>query len=154
MLLSVAVSGVTVAVRVKVLPMNNVADSLSRVMLSTGTWTVILQDAFFPPFAVVTVIVASPTPSAVTLPVVAPTFATASSSEDQVTLLFVALSGETVAVNVMLSPTASMFLEGGSIVTPATSTKASFTVTLHLAVFPPSSVLTVIKASPGALAVT
>ena len=74
-------------------------------------------------------------------------------SELHVTFLLSALSGFTVAVNVSVSPSVrvSSVL---SRVTSVTPTALTFTVTLQVAVFPPSSVVTVITASPAFTAVT
>ena len=64
--------------------------------------TVIVQLAVNPPSAVVTVMVAVPAPTPVTTP--AATVATAVLLEAQVSALFVALSGRTVAVKVSVNP--------------------------------------------------
>ena len=74
-------------------------------------------------------------------------------SELHVTFLLSALSGFTVAVNVSVSPSVrvSSVL---SRVTSVTPTALAFTVTLQVAVFPPSSVVTVTTASPAFTAVT
>ena len=70
-----------------------------------------------PPSSVVTVIVAVPAATAVTVPL--ETVATLSSLDDQVTVLFAAVDGATVAVSVSVSPTlrSSVFLLS---VTPVT----------------------------------
>ena len=76
-------------------------------MLSTATvlgLTVTAHVAVFPPSAVVTVISAVPTALAVTVPSF-PTVATSSLLDFQVTFLFVALSGVTVAVSFSVLPT-------------------------------------------------
>ena len=96
--LSVALSGVTVAVRVALAPSTRFRDSLSNLMDSTGTnaaVTVTLQVASFAP--ALAVMVAVPAFTAFTLP--SATVATASSEEVQVTILSVASSGFTVAFN-------------------------------------------------------
>ena len=66
--------------------------------------TVTLQVAVLP-FAVVTVMVALPAPTAVTLPLL--TVATLVFDDFQVTFLFVALEGDTVAARVELLPSFS-----------------------------------------------
>ena len=65
--------------------------------------TVTSHFVVFAPSSVVTVIAALPGATAVTSPV-AETVATFSSLDDQLTFLFVAFSGRTVAVRVALSP--------------------------------------------------
>ena len=105
-----------------------------------------------PPSSVVTVIVASPAFTAVTLPLVS-TVATAASLDFHVTFLLVASAGATVAESVSLAPVSndrSLLLS----VTPVTATTASLTVTLQEAVLPPSSVVTVMVASPAFTPVT
>ena len=105
------------------------------------------------PSTVVTVIVASPAPTACTTPA-SDTVAIASLDEDQVTFLFVASAGATVAVRVMsASPTARESVLGDT-VTPVTATVAALTVTAHVAVKLPSTVVTVIVALPAPTAVT
>ena len=104
--LSVAFSGVTVAVSVSVSPSVISAVVLSRVMPVVGitfALTVISQVAdTSPAFAV---IVALPALSAVTTPLA--TVATVSSDDVHVTVLSVASSGVTVAVKVSVSPSVS-----------------------------------------------
>ena len=95
--------------------------------------------------------VAVPALMPVTLP--SSTFATDMSLHDHVTSLFVASSGDTVATSVSLSPTASV-RELLSSFTPVTFTSAAVTVTLQVAVLPPSFVVTVTVASPAAFAST
>ena len=147
--LSVAVVGETVAVSVWVSPSDKVKEVLFRETPVTGTLTVTEQDAVLPPSLVVTVIVALPPAFAVTTPV-AETVATEVLLEDQVTDLSVASDGETVAVRVRLSP-ATMVKDIWSRLTPVTGMT---TVTLQVAVLPPSLVVTVIVVVPAAFAVT
>ena len=64
-----------------------------------------------------------------------------------------ALSGETVAFRVKLSPSTSS-LVFTSRVTWVTAMTLALTVTEHVAVFPPSVVLTVMVAVPAFTAVT
>ena len=104
--LFVALSGATVAVRVVVPPTVRLAELLSRVTPVTATvaaLTVTVQVAVLPPSAV-TVIVASPTPTAVTFPFWS-TVATPGVLLSHVTLLFVAVEGDTVALRFVVSPT-------------------------------------------------
>jgi len=112
--------------------------------------TVTSQVAFLDPSFVVTVMVAVPTLTAVTVPV-EDTLATEVLLEDQVTVLSEAFSGVTVGVKVSDSPILSdrevLFK-----LTPVTET--GFTVTEQVAVLLPSFVLTVMVAVPTALAVT
>ena len=96
----------------------------------------------------VTVIVVVPAFNAVTTPL--DTLATEELLLDQVTFLFVALLGLIVAVNVIVSPSNSV-AEDLSNETPATF---AITVTLQVAVLPPSSVVTVIVVVPAFTAVT
>ena len=153
--LSVAFEGVTVAVRVCVSPTVIESDVLLRLTPVTATvWacTVTAQVAFFPPSFVVTVIVAVPAAFAVRTPE-EDTVATDVLLEDQVTDLSVAFEGVTAAVNVWVSPTV---IESDVLLrpTPVTETVWAFTVTEHVAVFPPSVVVTVIDTVPAAFAVT
>ena len=150
--LFVALSGFTVAVRgCGASPIVNTRVSLSRVTPVTFTGlTLTVHSAVFPSSSVVTVIFASPTPTAVTVP--SATVATAVLLLVHVTFLFVALSGNTVAVRVC---PASPIVNSNVVlsrVTPVTFTGLTFTV--HSAVFPSSSVVTVIFASPTPTAVT
>ena len=98
---------------------------------STGAVTVTSQLAEKSP--AVAVMVAVPAPTALTVPSLS-TFATASLSEAQLTVLSVAFFGNTVAVSVALPPTVSDRLSRSS-VTPVTATVAEETVTSHDAVF-------------------
>jgi hypothetical protein len=102
------------------------------------------------PSVVVTVIVAFPAATAVTKPL-DETLATESALLLHVTVLFVALEGATVAVNVSVLPTARL-VDVLFNVTPVTAT--GVTVTMQVAVILPSAVLTVIVALPAAMAVT
>ena len=86
-------------------PSVRVAEDLSNVTPVTGytlALTVTSQVAVLPPSSVLTVIVALPAFNAVTLPF--DTDATVPLLDVQVTFLFVALSGLTVAVRVSSSP--------------------------------------------------
>ena len=113
-------------------------------------FTVTVQVAVFPSSSVVTVMVASPMPFAVTVPSF--TVATSGLSLVHVTFLFVALSGNTVAVRVCDASPIVKTRVSLSRVTPVTFTGLTFTV--HSAVFPSSSVVTVIFASPTPTGVT
>ena len=87
-------------------------------MIGVGSVTVTLQVALNEPSTVVTVIVELPAFNAVTLPFV--TEATLGFEETQVTFLFVAFVGFTVAVNVCELPTSSDKLDLFKL-TPVTS---------------------------------
>ena len=153
--LSVALDGVTVAVRACVSP--SVMDKLVLLRLTPVTETVFSVTVtahvavLFPSF-VLTVIVAEPAALAVTKPE-EETVATEVLLEDQVTDLSVALDGVTVAVSVCVSPTV---IESDVLLrlTPVTATFCAWTVTEHVAVLPPSFVVTEIVVEPAALAVT
>lgn len=97
-----ALDGKTVAVSVDVAPTLRERELRETVMPVTGTRTVTVQVAFWPPLDVA-VIVAVPAPIAVTLP--PETVATEALEVVQVTVLSVASDGETVAVNVEEPPT-------------------------------------------------
>ena len=153
--LFVAFEGDTVAVRVCVSPTLIDSDVLFKLTLVTETVaavTVTAQVAVLLPSLVLTVIVALPAAFAVTTPEVE-TVATDVLLEDQVTVLFVAFEGDTVAVRVCVSPT---LIDSDVLfkLTLVTETVAAVTVTLHVAVLLPSLVLTVIVALPAAFAVT
>ncbi len=105
-----------------------------------------------PPSAVFTVIVAVPAATPVTTPAEL-TVATEVLLLVHVTLLLVALAGDTVAVSVAVPPT-DMLAVVGVTVTPVTGTLAVVTVTVQVAVKPPSAVFTVIVVVPAATPVT
>ena len=152
--LSVASSGVTVAVRVAFSPDFRVSSVLSRLTPVTATSplsTVTLQVAVLPPSLVLTVMVAVPGLPARISPL--STATTGGSLDVQVTLLSVAFAGVTVAVRVAFSPDfrVSSVL---SRLMPVTATVLALTVMVTVAVNPPSLVLTVMVAVPGATAVT
>ena len=92
-----AFDGDTVAVSVDVAPTVRDSVLLDTLIPVTGTRTVTVQVAFWPPEAVA-VIVAVPAPTAVTFP--PETVATDGLDVVQVTVLLVALDGVTVAVSV------------------------------------------------------
>jgi hypothetical protein len=119
---------------------------------ATGAVTVTVQVAVKPPSAVVTVTVELPADSGVTIPA-DDTVATAVLDEVQLTFVFVALDGATVAVTVPVVPPADRFKLIGLRLTPVTAMGA-LTVTAHVAVLPPSAVVTVIVAKPTATGVT
>ena len=129
--------------------------SVSAVLFITGfeaaAVTVTTQVAVLLPSAVVTVMVAVPAARAVTTPELL-TVATVVLLELQVTFLFVAVLGLTVAVKLSVPPTvnAALFLFS---VTPVTGTVAAVTVTTQVAVLLPSTVVTVMVAVPAAFAV-
>lgn len=153
--LFVAVDGEIVAVRVSDAPSVRVSADLFRLTLVTdtvGALTVTEQLAVFEPSAVVTVMVAVPALTAVTFPEVL-TVATDVFEDFQLTFLFVAVNGETVAVRVSDAPSVRVNVDLFRL-TPVTETVAALTVTVQLAVFVPSSVVTVIVAVPALTAVT
>ena len=94
--------------------------------------------------------VAEPADLAVTVPSEA-TVATDVLLEDQVTSLFVALEGLTVAVNWEVSPSV-MVIEDEFREIPVTGTSFAFTVTWQLAVLPPSVDQTTTVVVPGDIA--
>ena len=120
------------------------------VTLMVGTLTVTLHVALCPPSAVVAVIVAVPTETALTTP--PSTVATLELLVVHTTVLSVALLGDTVALSVRLSPT-SMAAEVLSRATPVTSMDP-VTVTSHVALYPPSVVVAVMVAVPAETAET
>ena len=151
----VASLGSTVAVSFPVLPASSVNVVGSNVTLVTGfvgALTVTSHAAVLLPSAVVTMMVAVPAFTAVTVP--SATVATCSLLLLHVTVWLVAFAGSTVAVSFSLPPSASV----NSVlvnVTPVTGTVwGALTVTLHVAVLAPSSVVTVMMASPALTAVT
>ena len=153
--LSVAFDGDTVAVNAWVSPTVIVSDVLFKLIPVTGTvaaFTVTEHVAVLKPSFVVTVIVVVPTALAVTTPE-DDTVATDALLEDQVTDLSVAFDGVTVAVNAWVSPTVIVSDVLFKLI-PVTGTVAAFTVTAHVAVLAPSTVVTVIVADPTPFAVT
>ena len=145
--LYVALSGATVAVSVSLAPTWSVRLSLLSVTEVTGTGlTVTAQVADLP--SAVAVMVAVPTATAVTLPLLS-TVALEVSLLVQVTVLYVALSGATVAVSVSLAPTWSVRL---SLLNVTEVTGTGLTVTVQVADFPPA--VAVMVAEPMATAVT
>jgi CxxC motif-containing protein len=117
-----------------------------------GEFTMIELVAVLPPFWVVTVTVAGPGETPVTRPVWLTD--TEEELEDHDTNLFVAPTGDTVAVSCCVPPT-SMVLDVGDTLTPVTGTRApEYTVTAQVAVKDPSVVVTTIFTVPGPTAVT
>ena len=114
--------------------------------------TVSSQVAVWLPSSVVTVMVAFPAATALTTPL--ETVATLLLLVDQVMFLLVASLGRTVAVRVTVSPTLMLAVVLSSL-TPVTGTTELFsTVTVLVAVYPPSSVVTVMTAVPSLIPVT
>ena len=153
--LFVAFDGVTVAVNLSVPPISKDSDVLFNETPVTAivlALTVTAQVAFLLPSVVVTVTVAVPAAFAVTTPE-EETVATVVLLDDQVTDLSVALDGVTVATNVWESPSVNVN-EVLSRLTPVTEIVFALTVTEQVAVFPPSSVVTVIVVVPTAMAST
>ena len=157
-LLFVALLGLTVAVRVSDPPTVKARLVLLRLTLLTDTLevaelTVTEQVAIFPPSTVLTVIVADPADTAETVP--PDTVATEVLLVAQLTFLFVALLGLTVAVRVSDPPTVKdrLVLLRLTLLTDMVEV-AELTVTEQVAIFPPSTVLTVIVAVPAEIAET
>jgi hypothetical protein len=152
---SVALDGLTVAMRVCLSPSVMVMLLLSSVTPVTETTfalTVTVQVALYPPSFVVTVMVVVPAVTAVILPVLE-TVATEELLEVQVTDWSVASEGETVALSECVSPSV-MERFVSLILTLVTDIFFATTVTVHVAVLLPSSVLTVIVVVPAETAVT
>ena len=153
--LFVAFDGLTVAVSCPVSPsVNDISDVFNETPVTEITFffTVTLQVAVLLPSSVVTVIVAVPSETAVTKPL-EETVATEGELVVQLTLLFVASDGRTVAVSWLDSPSVNVKVDLSS-QTPVTEITFLFTVTLQVAVQLPSSVVTVIVAVPSDIAVT
>ena len=131
---------------------NDVGVTETPVTATDAVVTVTLQLAVFPPSEVLTAIVAVPVALAVTTPL-DETVATEVLLEDQVTDLLVALEGLTVALRDPVFPTRRL-IDVLSRETPVTETFAAVTVTVHVAVLPPSTDLQVIVVEPADLAVT
>ena len=129
-------------------------ETLVTATVSVSFVTVTVQVAVLLPCFVVAVIVASPAPIAVTVPS-EETVATVSSLEDHVTVLSVALSGETVAVNTAVWSFSKVneVLSKETLVT-ATVSVSFVTVTVQVAVLLPSFVVTVMVALPSLTALT
>jgi hypothetical protein len=153
--LFVAFPGATVAVNCWLLPALIDAVVGETVTPVTGTFAVVTVIALvavrFPSW-VVTVIVAEPCDTAVTSPVEF-TVATEVLLDDQLTFLFVALAGETVAVNWRVLP-ATTEADVGETLTPVTGMVDVVTVMALVAVRFPSCVVTVIVADPCPTPVT
>ena len=145
----VALAGAMVAIRVSLSPMGNVVDVLFSVTPVTDCVTVTVAVAIRAPSSVVTVMVAVPGAAAVTRPL-ASTVATDVLSLRHVTFWLVALAGAMMATKVSVAPTLSVAVVLFS-VTPVTRCS---TVIVLVAECPPSAVVTVIVAVPGAMAVT
>jgi hypothetical protein len=151
----VALAGKTVAVRVSLPPVTRAVFVLFRLTPLTPTvvmLTVTVQFAVKFPSSVLTVIIAVPADTAFTSPP-ADTVATLSLSLVQLTFLFVALAGETVAVRVSL-PLTAIVVTGLFSLTPLTPTADGLTVTVQLAVKFPSALVAVIIAVPADMAFT
>jgi hypothetical protein len=149
----VALEGLMVAVKVSVPPTVRLIDDLLKDTLVTDITellTVTAQDAFLPPSSVVTVITAFPS----ALPVITPfvTVATASLLLSHVTFWLVALEGVKMVVSVSIPPTVSVVLVLFKD-TFVTATSLALTVTAQESFFPPSTVVTVMTATPAALPV-
>ena len=119
-------------------------------MLVASSETVTLQVALAPPLFVVQVMVAVPPATAVTLPSES-TVATLVSEEVQLTFLFVAVSGLTVAMRVSLEFVLLPTLRERAVFESDTLVGGTSTLTSHTAMYPPSLVFTVISAFPSLL---
>jgi hypothetical protein len=153
--LFVAFDGDTVAVSCCVPPTFRLAvvgDTLTPVTATVPTLTVIADVAVLLPSCVVTVIVAVPCATPLTNPL-ALTVATEVLLELQLTVLFVAFDGDTVAVNCVVEPTFTDAVVGDTL-TPVTATVPTLTVIADVAVLLPSCVVTVIVAVPCATPLT
>jgi hypothetical protein len=125
----------------------------ATVVMFEGAVTVTAHVAVLLPSAVVTVMVAVPPPTAVTMPPL--TVATALLLVDQVTFVLVALVGAIVGVRVPVAvPPTTKFRVVRLRLTAVTDTLLVPTVTAHVAVLLPSSVVTVMVAVPVATGVT
>jgi len=131
---------------------NHAAISAIEVNVYVAAVTVTLQAAVLLPSAVFTVMVAVPAATALTSPP-ADTVATEVLLLLHVTFWFVAVEGAMVAIRSSASPTVR-FVDVLFSVTPVTATEVVTTLTVQLAVLPPSTVLTVMVAVPAATAVT
>ena len=156
--LFVAFVGVTVAVKVKVLPFTTLAVVLFKVTfvtLTTGLVTVILQLAFTPlSSAAVAVMVAVPAATAVTTPLFSSTLAIFGLDDFHVTFLFVAFVGVTVAVNATVLPFTTLAVVLFKVI-PVTLTVGTVTCTVQLAEMPLSSfAVAVMTVVPAFIAVT
>ena len=118
----------------------------------TFAFTVTAHVAVLLPSVVFTVIVALPADFAITTPE-EDTSATDGAFDDQVTDLSVAFDGDTVAVNVWVSPSVIVRVVISRL-TPVTDITLAITVTVQVAVLLPSSVVTVITDVPTAIACT
>ena len=147
--LFVASLGVIVAVNVCVDPFVKDMLVMFRLTPVTGTVTVTAQVAVLLPSAVLTVMVAEPPATAVTLPL-ASTVATEVLELVQVTFLFVASLGVIVAIRVSVEP----FAKDRLVLFRLTPVTGTVTVTAQVAVLLPSAVFTVMVAEPPANAVT
>ena len=146
--LSVVVSGRNEAVRVDDSPSVSVMLCALSVIDFGFCVTVTMQVALFPPSSVFAVMVAVPTPFAVTVPP-SSTTATFLSLVDQLTLLYVASCGKTCALSVNASP----FSIASSVRSSVTCVVFLLTLTLQLAFSPLSFIVTVIIAVPTAFPV-
>jgi hypothetical protein len=121
-----------------------------KVTYAVGALTVTVQVAVIPPSTVLTVIIAFPAATALTTPV-AETVAIAVLLLLHVTFLFVALVGETVAINVSVPPTVRLV---DVLFKVTLATEIGETVIEQAVVLLPSAVVTVITALPMATPIT
>jgi hypothetical protein len=147
----VEVDGDTVATRVWLPLSTRLKVAVSRLTPVTDTAvsdTVTAQLAVLPPSEAVAVIVALPAATAATVPF--DTVATEGSLVDQLTLLFEAVAGAIVAKRVSEAPVRIVVL----LLLRLTPETGVVTVTVQVAMKPPSLVFTVIVALPFAMAFT
>jgi hypothetical protein len=144
-----AFAGDTFAVNCFISPTFKLSEAGETETPDTGMVTVIEEVAVLFPSAVVTVIIAIPAETAVTIPVEL-TDAIPFLSDFHVTDLFEAFDGVTTAVNCCFEPTFKV-TDSGDKVIPVTGT---VTVMAEVAVLFPSTVVTVIVADPPETAVT
>lgn len=149
----VALAGVTVAINAVVSPMVILTELLFNVtFVGRIGATITTQVAVSSPSSVVAVIIAVPTPTAVTTPVVL-TIAMSWSLLDHVTFWLAAFQGATLTVKVRVPPTFSG-MSGKHLSIVMLVGAIGVTVTTQVAVSLPSSVVTVMVAVPAAMALT
>lgn len=144
--LLLVVTGLKLAVKTRVFPGCIDAAVLSREILVANVVTVTIHVAVFDPSTVVTVMVAVPFDTAVTTPD-ALTVATDVLLLFQLTFVLDAVDGFTVATRVLVPPG----LRDSDVLFRLTPVTGIVTVTVQVAVFAPSTVVTVITAVPHAI---
>ncbi len=135
-LLSVKLSGLTIAVSVSVSPTDSVRALLFKLTLFVsvaGVFTVTVHDASNPPSDVFAVMVAVPCATAVTVPLLISTVAIFGLFELHITALFVAFAGATVAASFSVWPSSRLSV-GLFRLTPVTFTSVTLSETFTLQV--------------------